>query len=212
MMRKIRRRWSTPHVLSALALFFAIGGATAAALPKHSIRSDDFAPGAVDRNAIAKNAVNQSRISSRARQRLGFTPVPSGKTIRGAVGGDFHVFAPSPGESFDFGTDVTLPHPAANALGDNDVFVNVSHWQDGGSQLQPTTTDTNAGCTGTPTKPTAPKGKVCIYVSGSDNAVNLSGYSVLFGTGKSRYGFKLKWDATHQGDTFVDATWAYRAP
>jgi hypothetical protein len=28
----------------------------------------------------------------------------------------------------------------------------------------------------------------------------------------SNYGFKLKWDASQTGDTFVDATWAYKAP
>jgi hypothetical protein len=111
-----------------------------------------------------------------------------------------------------FGIDVTLPIPAANALGDDAVFVNVLGWQNGGGQTQPTTTDTDPGCTGTPANPTAPPGKVCIYVSGADHAFNLNGYSVLFGTGASPYGFKLKWDASTVGDTFVDATWAYTAP
>jgi hypothetical protein len=135
--------------------------------------------------------------------------VPSGQTIHGVVGGDFHAFDNS---ASDFGTDVTLPMPAANALSDNDVFVNVAGWQDAGGQTTPTTTDTNAGCNGTPAAPTAPAGKVCIYVSGADHAFNLAGYSVLFGTGASPYGFKLKWDASQAGDTFVDATWAYTAP
>src|SRR5207247_2004848 len=102
--------------------------------------------------------------------------------------------------------------PAANNLSDGDVFVDVAAWQDAGGQSAPTTTDTSAGCTGTPAAPTAPAGKVCIYVSGADHAFNLSGYSVLFGTGASPYGFKLKWDASQAGDTFVDATWAYTAP
>lgn len=137
------------------------------------------------------------------------TPVPSGQTIRGAAGGDFHAFDAS---ASDFGIDVTLPMPAANDLGDDEVFVNVAGWQDGGGQTAPTTTDTDPGCTGTPAVPTAPAGKVCIYVSGADHAFNLNGYSVLFGTGQSPFGFKLKWDASQPGDTFVDATWAYTAP
>jgi hypothetical protein len=29
------------------------------------------------------------------------------------------------------------------------------------------------------------------------------------GTGGSRFGFKLIWDAQGNGDTFVDAVWAY---
>jgi hypothetical protein len=138
-------------------------------------------------------------------------PVPSGGTTRGAIGGDFHAFDAS---ASDFGVDVTLPVPAANDLGDDEVSVNVDGWQDGGGQTAPTTTDTDPGCTGTPALPVAPPGKVCIYVSGADRAFNLTGYSVLFGTGESPFGFKLKWDVSGSGpgDTFVDATWAYRAP
>jgi hypothetical protein len=136
-------------------------------------------------------------------------PVPSGQTIRGAVGADDHAFDAS---ASDFGIDVSFPMPAANDLGDNEVFVNVAGWQDAGGQTAPTTTDTDPGCTGTPAVPVAPPGKVCIYVSGADHAFNLNGYSVLFGTGESPFGFKLKWDASQTGDTFVDATWAYTAP
>jgi hypothetical protein len=86
------------------------------------------------------------------------------------------------------------------------VFVNVAGWQDAGGQTAPTTTDTDVGSTGNPANRTAPAGKVCIYVSGADHAFNLNGYSVLFGTGANPYGFKLKWDASTAGDTFVDAT------
>ena len=136
-------------------------------------------------------------------------PVPSGETIRGAIGADYHAYDDS---ASDFGIDVTLPMPAPVALGDDDVFVNVSHWQGADGQTEPTTADTNAGCTGTPDNPTAPAGKVCIYVAGADHAFNLSGYSVRFGDEKSKYGFKLKWDASQKGDTFIDAVWAYKAP
>jgi hypothetical protein len=70
----------------------------------------------------------------------------------------------------------------------------------------------NAGCNGTLDTPTAPPGEVCIYVAGADHAFNLEGFSVRFGAEASRYGFKLKWDASQTGDTFVDAVWAYTAP
>jgi hypothetical protein len=135
--------------------------------------------------------------------------VPSGATIYGAVGADSHAFDNS---ASDFGTDVTLPMAAPQDLTDNDVFVNVDGWQNAGGQTPPTTTDTDPGCDGTPELPTAAPGEVCIYVSGADHAFNLNGYSVLFGTEGSPYGFKLKWDASQSGDTFVDATWAYTAP
>ena len=87
-------------------------------------------------------------------------------------------------------------------------------WTDGGDQTAPTSGDNgDTVCTGTPANPTAPHGMVCIYVAGTDNAANVEGYSVMPGVGESRYGFKLKWDIPDgEGDTFVDATWAYRAP
>ena len=107
---------------------------------------------------------------------------------------------------------MTLPIPAANAL-ERRRRVRQRRWlAERRRTTTPTTTDTDVGCTGNPANPTAPAGKVCIYVSAADHAFNLNGYSVLFGTGASPYGFKLKWDASTAGDTFVDATWAYTAP
>ena len=136
----------------------------------------------------------------------------AGSLLRGAVGGDFDAQLP-PGSvnGADFGVDVSLRQAAGNQLGDNDVYIAL-RWKNGGGQTKPTTADTNAGCTGTVALPTAPRGKVCIYVAGGDNAANVSGYSVRPGTDQSRYGFKLKWDVTHNGDTFIDAVWAYRYP
>jgi hypothetical protein len=145
------------------------------------------------------------------RQGANAAPAP-GSLLRGAVGADFDSQLPPGGlVGADFGVDVSLPQRAGNALGDNDVYIKL-RWTDGGGQTIPTTSDTSAGCTGTLAFPTAPRGKVCIYIAGGDNAANVSGYSVRPGTGESRYGFKLKWDAMHNGDTFIDAVWAYRYP
>lgn len=139
--------------------------------------------------------------------------VPSGQTIRGAVGGDFHAFDST---ASDFGVDVTLPMPAPVGLGDDDVTVVDNFWQDGGGQTAPTSADeSEIACStapGTLDNPTAPPGKVCIYITGADHAFNVEGFSVRFGTEESRFGFKLKWDASQVGDTFVDAVWAYTAP
>ena len=106
-----------------------------------------------------------------------------------------------------------MPMPAANPLADGDVAVNVDGQQQKAGQSPATSSDAgDAACTGTPEAPTAPAGKVCIYVSGADNAINVQGVSVLFGTGASPYGFKIVWDTQHTRATFVDATWAYTAP
>lgn len=136
--------------------------------------------------------------------------MPPGQTIRGAVGGDYNAES----ALADWGLDMTLPVPARNNLSDDDVTVNIDSCEAGAGQACPTTSDNdeNPDCDGTPEAPTAPAGVLCIYVSGADNAEDVRGHSVLFGTGASPYGFKLVWDNVHTGDTFVDATWAYTAP
>jgi hypothetical protein len=236
-MRRIVRRPSAGMVVGLTALFVALGGTGYAAvvLPAHSVGTKQL-----KRNAVISSRVRDFSLLRRDFKRgqlprgprgprgpagpqgatgppgatgpagaSALTSVPSGQTIRGAIGGDFHAFDST---ASDFGADATFPIPAPTGVSDNDVFVNVSSWQNAGGQTQPTTTDTSTGCNGTPGNPTAPPGKVCIYVSGADHAFNLAGLSVLFGTEASRYGFKLKWDASATGDTFVDATWAYTAP
>jgi len=169
----------------------------------------DFRRGQLPRGRRGPRGFRGFRGATGAAGASALNPVPSGQTIRGVVGADFHA---ADNDASDFGVDVTLPMRAASGLADTDVHVNVAGQQQDVGQTPATTSDTNAGCTGTPTNPTAPPGDVCIYVSGADHAFNVTGFSALFGTGASPYGFKLKWDASQEGDSFVDATWAYRAP
>jgi hypothetical protein len=127
-------------------------------------------------------------------------PVPSGKTLQGVIGLDVDATA----GGGDWGVLMTMPMAANALLTDDDVYVNVQHWTNLGGNTPPSTTDANAGCTGTPANPTAPPGRVCIYVQHSTNAVDLFGYGV-----NSRQGFKLNFTNSVIGDAFVDATWAY---
>jgi hypothetical protein len=151
--------------------------------------------------------VSGATASSRA------APPASGSQIRGAVGGDFDTQLPAGSvNGADWGIDQAFKPAATNLIHDGQVFIVVSGWVDGGGQTQPTTTDGPGPCTGTVANPTAPSGDVCIYIAGGDNAANVSGYSIIPGTGGSKFGFKLKWDAMHNGDSFIDATWAYRFP
>jgi len=201
-----------------LATFGGVGGAVAARLvtsadiKNETIQQEDIHRGGVASAEVENKSLQARDLSSGAQARIKLSPVPAGKTIRGVVGADFHNTAAS--GTADYGIDVSLPMPARNGLGDADVEVNVEGWTDGGDQTAPTSGDTgDTACTGTPANPTAPAGMVCIYVAGADNAANVVGYSVMPGTGESRYGFKLKWDIPDgEGDTFVDATWAYTAP
>jgi hypothetical protein len=130
---------------------------------------------------------------------VGFSAGHRTPTITGMVGGDFDVQLPPGSQNgADWGVDASLQRAANNRIHDGDVKV-----KGGGDKSDEFT------CTGTAANPTAPKGKVCIYLIGSGNAANIRGVTPVPGTGGSRFGFKLIWDATGNGDTFVDAVWAY---
>jgi hypothetical protein len=133
-------------------------------------------------------------------------PVPAGKTIRGVIG----VGHTATAGNQRIEIDQQLPIPAAAALKDDDVYVSLTGFTSSGG-VQPTTADTNAGCTGSATAPTAPAGKVCVYVAAGENAAGIRGLGV--GATGSAYGFKLSWDTQASGSrSYVDATYAYTAP
>jgi hypothetical protein len=63
--REGRRRLTYTNVVATLALFGAIAGGTALALPgKHSVKADDFAKNSVRAPAIAKAAVRTTEIKN----------------------------------------------------------------------------------------------------------------------------------------------------
>jgi hypothetical protein len=146
----------------------AAGAVTSSGIKNFTIRAVDMATGSVDDRVLDDGSVGKSELKEGLESQLLFGTVPSGRTMRGAVGGDVDA-AQAAG---DWGVITSLPMKASEGLSDDDVFVNVAGWTDAGGQTQPTTTDTNAGCTGSPANPTAPAGKVCIYVAGGDNAAD----------------------------------------
>jgi hypothetical protein len=133
---------------------------------------------------------------------VGFSAGHRTPTIVGMVGGDFDVQLPAGGQvGADWGVDASFQRPATNRIHDRDVKV-----------VGPGSGDREDGfrCRGSVSNPLAPKGKVCVYLIGSGNATNIRGVTPVPGTGGSRFGFKLIWDANgNNGDTFVDAVWAY---
>jgi hypothetical protein len=67
-------------------------------------------------------------------------------------------------------------------------------------------------CNGTVTAPTAPAGKVCIYLGSSDKIANIQGFTSFLPT----RAFAIVWNpvsSTAPSKTpFFIATWAYTAP
>lgn len=195
-------------VLGVVALVLGLTGA-ATASHLHRVFSKNIVNGTIRSVDVRDRTLRVRDLapSTRGALRLSaFDEVPSGRTIRGVIGYDDNAES----AATDYGILTTLPMRATTKLTDADVFVNIEHWTSiDGTQSEPSTTDTHPGCNGSLAAPTAPAGRVCIYVVHSDRADDLNGYGV--GSG-SNQGVKLNWTANSTGDTFVDAVWAYRAP
>jgi hypothetical protein len=131
-------------------------------------------------------------------------PVPSGKTVHGVIG--FGFTASAGNQHGDI--DQQLPVPATAPLKDADVFISLNGFTSSGG-ITPTTADTDAGCTGSVTNPTAPSGKVCVYIAAGQNSAGIQGLGI--GPNGSPYGFKLSWDSQTAGRSFVEAVYAYTA-
>lgn len=115
--------------------------------------------------------------------------IPTGTTVTGvwaAPGGDGNAA-------------VSFPVPAPEAPGDADV----SFAPDASAVTQ----DDDAGCTGSFASPTAPTGKVCIYVE----AIG-PGVSSLTGFGLGTRGFYVYAIQNSPSNTAARGSWAYTAP
>ena len=115
--------------------------------------------------------------------------IPSGTTVTG-------VWAVP---AADGNAAVSFPVPAPAALGDADVNF--------APDASGVTTDDDAGCTGTLSQPTAPAGKVCLYVQAiGSGASSLGGYAI------DRFGFFVYGIQNSPSNAAARGTWAYTAP
>jgi hypothetical protein len=132
-------------------------------------------------------------------------PLSSGKTVHGVIG--FGFAASAGNQHVDVGQQ--LPIPATAALKDADVYISLNGFTSSGG-ITPTTADTNAGCTGSVTAPTAPAGKVCVYIAAGQNSAGIQGLGI--GPAGTPYGFKISWDSQTSGRSFAEGVYAYTAP
>jgi hypothetical protein len=212
--------------LLAISLSRAIGATgtiDGADIKDFSIGSSKLATGAVGSRAIYPRSIRVANLSPGTLSFLQVGSVRSGATVRGVIGGDFPAIPAGPStdcpNNCSWAAYASLPFPAPNILTDADVLVDNTTWVSGDTgQTQPGLSTGESGspaaCTGSVANPTAPAGKVCIYIAGGDNAEDVAGYSVVPGTGGSKYGFKLHWVSSGPGtanNTFIDAVWAYHA-
>ena len=115
--------------------------------------------------------------------------IPPGTTITGtwAVPGS------------DGNAAVSFPIPAATALSDADVNF--------APDASAVTADDDPACAGSLTQPTAPRGKVCLYVQVvGAGAGSLSGYAI------DRFGFFVYGLQSSPNNAAARGTWAFTAP
>jgi hypothetical protein len=149
---------------------------------------------------------------------FGTRTIPSGTTVTGAFGVGSNVTAGVTVTVVDSGTPpatataataltsdirqvVQLPGPAPADLSDATV-----NFATAGAS------DADASCTGTATAPTAPAGKVCLYLTASHGAGTAVSGEAIPGLPGSRSGFVVHATNGTLGETGAFGTWAYTAP
>jgi hypothetical protein len=142
--------------------------------------------------------------------------IPSGVTVTGAFGIGSNVTVavtvtenPPPllpttattAMTSDIRQVVQLPGPAPADL--SNATVNFAN---------PGAADADSACSGTATAPTAPAGKVCLYLSSAAGAGTIVDGQAIPGLAGSRSGFVVHAANTTLGEVGAFGTWAYTAP
>jgi hypothetical protein len=228
------------NVVAYLALFLALGGGSYA-VAANTIGASDIRTNAVGSSEIRANAVGGpevrasaigpselrtgSVLSSEVRDGTlgdvdvrdgglsakdlgagqiarGFlnSSIPSGVTLKGVWGG---FYAASGGFVLQ---NVSFPIPTVAPL----ASASVNFGPGVGAS------DADSTCTGSFAAPTAPAGKVCLYLrpGTSANATGFSGFAMdTDGSQANRLGFAVTWQTNPAtAGTRADGSWAYTAP
>lgn len=209
-MSRIRRHLTFANVVSCVALFAALGGASYAAiqLPKNSVGAKQIKPNAINASKVKDGTLGIAEFNASQRSQLQgpagqpgprgpqgqpgplLQTLPSGKTQTGAYG--FASTRAEAGNPFTPGVEVSYPIP----LSFTPAFEIV------GSGQLPT-----ANCPGSVEKPAAAAGRLCLYGDREDVEMDVE---TLPGSG--HHGFLLFFLA-EPGENYENhGTWAVTAP
>ena len=138
--------------------------------------------------------------------------IPSGVTVRGAWGGRYiAAIGPAGTQQNSYLLSYSFPLPAPQNLADADV-------QFGAGTVAPVG-DADPACTGNVANPTAPAGKVCLYVEEATRSnATLTGFKLRAAAGTTTaadsYGFEVRIvdGGTVPATMRAEGTWAYTAP
>lgn len=207
-MRKIFNKRPSPAMIVAfIALFVAMSGVgyTAKKLNGKRIKSRSIAGSKMKRDTITGTEVNESKLA------LPYdltSAIPSGKTIKGAWGGQDSAAGATAGILVNH----SFPAPAPVGLRSDQV--NFAASTPGGKASDP-----DPACAGSFAAPTAPAGKVCLYVRPDGGTLvnvatpGLTGFAIGLDTNPSNtLGFAVQTLPAAAGAVRAEGTWAYTAP
>jgi hypothetical protein len=234
MFKRLRPRVPSPAmVVASIALVVALSGTAVAAVIISS--PSQLGKNVVTGKKIKKNAVTTKKVKNKSLLAADFktgqlpagakgdkgdkgdagtsvfnSSIPSGQTVKGIWGGRF----PTPtADTYSIGPRIGFPVPAPAGLTDAQVSFPPG---------TPTVAagDQDAACTGTVQLPTAPAGKVCVYVdalsTGAAPSVSALGAQQLDGENSEQsklgWGIVITATGTANGSVLARGTWAYTAP
>ncbi len=227
MMKRLRPQLPSPAmVVAILALVVALSGSAIAAVIVSS--PSQLGKNVVTGKKIKKNAVTSKKVKDHSLLKKDFksgqipvgakgdkgdpgmsvfdSSIPSGQTVKGVWGG---IYATPTVNSYFYAPRIGFPVPAPAGLTDAQVSFPAGTANAAPGDLDPT-------CTGTAEAPTAPAGKVCVYVDSQSASVTSLAAQQLDGENseQSKLGFGVVVTATGAANasTVARGTWAYTAP
>jgi hypothetical protein len=238
MRSRIRAGLTYANVMATIALFIALGGGAYAAikLPKNSVGPKQIKKNAVNSAKVKNKSLTISDLSGSARTKLrgekgpeGPTgaslvdsSVPSGKTIMGLWGGQYTPGTGTGNDAFVLTTSFPLrtPSPLTDAtaqVGDGAAFGGVS----APVAAAAFDGDEDPACAGSFAAPSAPNGKLCVYVR--DTRLSNVKTGTLRVTGAASdddagatartLGFEVSFTAASQAAPVrLEGVWVYTAP
>ena len=203
---KIRRHITYANVVATICLLIVAGPSISWAAGQ--LRSADIQDGSLTGQDVKNGSLSARDLSRSTRRALTDTSpwekIPKGTLVTGAFnyaytvrgGGDIHV------------EPIQLPARPSRTF----PVSAVNFAPDGNSS----TIDDDASCTGTFARPTAPAGKICLYLGAELASDQIQGVGAEFASMRAKGLFNLFWNDDSGSiagqSNEIYGSWAYRAP
>jgi hypothetical protein len=244
---RLLSRLTYANVMSTIAAFIALGGVGYAAvtLPRNSVGPRQIQKNAVNSSKVKNKSLKVSDFSPATRSKLtgppgadgakgepgppGSTlidaPVPSGKTIKGVWGGQYTPGgAGAAGGNDAFVLSTSFPAPLPVSITDATAQLGIGSFVGGPSSAVAAAaqdTDEDPECSGNLSAPSAPAGKLCLYVRDArisnvkDGTLHVQGPASDDDPGAAvrKLGFEVSFTANNAAmPVRVEGAWVYTAP